>query len=57
MNQVSLVLENLERVGYKAIKDKSKQEVKWLGYRLTKDGITPLRETTEAIKGYTHQKT
>ena len=53
MDQVSSVLEKLEKAGYKASKEKSKflkDEVSWLGFRITKSGIVPLREKTEAIR-------
>ena len=50
MNQVSSVLEKLEKVGYRASKEKLKflrDEVSWLGFRIRKNGIIPLREKTE----------
>ena len=53
MTQVSLVLEKHEKAVYKASKEKSKvlrNEVNWLEFRITKNGITPLREKTEAIR-------
>ena len=53
MEQVSKVLTKLERAGYKASEEKSKflkDEVSWLGFRITRNGITPLREKTEAIR-------
>ena len=53
MHQLSNVLDKRERAGYKASKEKSKfleDEVNWLGFRITKSGIVPLREKTEAIR-------
>ena len=53
MNQVSNIMDKLEKAGYKASKEKSKflkDEVNWLGFRITKGGIVPLRKKTEAIR-------
>ena len=55
LEQISNVLTKLERAGYKASKEKSKflkNEVSWLGFRITRNGITPLREKTEAIRKF-----
>ena len=53
MDQVSNVLAELEKAEYKGSKEKSKflkEKVNCLGFRITKNGMTPLREKTEAIR-------
>ena len=51
--EVREVLTKLENAGYKASKEKSKflkPDAEWLGYKITKEGIKPLRDKTEAIR-------
>ena len=51
--EVGKVLRKLENAGYKASKEKSKflkTDAEWLGYKITKDGINPLRDKIEAIR-------
>ena len=51
--EVQEVLTKLENAGYKASKEKSKflkPDAVWLGYKIRKEGIKPLRDKTEAIR-------
>ena len=51
--EVQEVLTKLENAGYRASKEKSKflkPDAEWLRYKITKEGIKPLRDKTEAIR-------